>query len=227
MGIENERIRLEKEKEKKLKEELEQKQVQHAEEEKKRREQERLKLRQLAAAEEERIKQENLQKQEVARQEQVKKAMGARINELNETYDVNGMSMKSPEAKSSNGNNCTFSKGTLESQENYNITPARHELPPEELLDEENYDIGDLRSDEDTDDEDNPRKVIPQWAQGSCLRTTLMKQSFQPPDVNLIFAVQDATPDLISVFGSTSRRFTKRTSSAVWGRAPATHNLEL
>ena len=48
----------------------------------------------------------------------------------------------------------------------YDITPARHELPPEELVDEDNYDIGDLRSDEDTDDEDNPRKQIPKWAQG-------------------------------------------------------------
>ena len=36
----------------------------------------------------------------------------------------------------------------------------RHELPPEPLKDKENYDIKDLRSDDDTDDEENPRKIV-------------------------------------------------------------------
>ena len=30
----------------------------------------------------------------------------------------------------------------------------------------ENYDIGDLRSDDSTDDDEAPRKKIPSWAQG-------------------------------------------------------------
>ena len=42
----------------------------------------------------------------------------------------------------------------------------RHELPPEPLKDKENYDIKDLKSDDDTDDEENPRKFIPKWAHG-------------------------------------------------------------
>lgn len=48
----------------------------------------------------------------------------------------------------------------------YDITPARHELPPEDLVDPNNYNIGDLKSDDDTDDEDDPRKKIPSWANG-------------------------------------------------------------
>jgi hypothetical protein len=32
--------------------------------------------------------------------------------------------------------------------ESYDMTPSRDELPPKPLKDEENYDIGDLRSDE-------------------------------------------------------------------------------
>ena len=49
---------------------------------------------------------------------------------------------------------------------NYEITPARHELPQEVLNDPDNYDIANLRSDEDTDDEDNPRKKPAAWTQG-------------------------------------------------------------
>ena len=39
-------------------------------------------------------------------------------------------------------------------------------MPPEELHDPNNYNIGDLKSDDDTDDEDDPRKKIPSWANG-------------------------------------------------------------
>ena len=73
-----------------------------------------------------------------------------------------------------NNLNSTFTKEDNSSEkslvqsnpESYDITPARHELPPEPLQDPDNYDIHDLRSDEDTDDEDQPRKVIPKWADG-------------------------------------------------------------
>lgn len=67
--------------------------------------------------------------------------------------------------------NSTYTKSGNSPRDNpdsYNITPARHELPPEPLLNPENYDINDLKSDEDTDDEEQPRKVVPKWAQGKC-----------------------------------------------------------
>ena len=107
----------------------------------------------------------------------------------------------------------------------YDITPARHELPPEELVDEDNYDIAGLRSDEDTDDEDNPRKVIPKWAQSTLFRTAIMKQAFNPPDLDKIFFVMSATIDLPEIFKESEpkRRYFKRTSSAVWNKAPISH----
>jgi inner centromere protein len=108
----------------------------------------------------------------------------------------------------------------------YDITPARHELPPEELIDEDNYDIGDLRSDEDTDDEDNPRKIIPKWAQSSQFKTAIMKQAFRPPDLDSIFFVMETSVELAEIFPIEKRRFKQRTSSAVWLKAPTTHNLD-
>jgi len=42
----------------------------------------------------------------------------------------------------------------------------RHELPPETLTDPNNYDIGDLNSGDETDDDEAPRKEVPAWALG-------------------------------------------------------------
>ena len=106
----------------------------------------------------------------------------------------------------------------------YDITPARHELPPEELIDEDNYDIGDIRSDEDTDDEDNPRKKIPKWAQGTQFKSALLKQAYMPPDLDKVFFVMETSPDLVEIFpANIKRRFNQRGSSAVWHKPPKTH----
>ena len=44
----------------------------------------------------------------------------------------------------------------------YPITPVRQR----KKASIENYDIGDLKSDDSTDDDEAPRKKIPSWAQG-------------------------------------------------------------
>ena len=68
------------------------------------------------------------------------------------------------------------------------MTPSKEELPPQPLRDEDNYDISNIRSDEDTDDEDHPRKVVPRWASGIEFRTLLLRQAFLPPDLDAIFS---------------------------------------
>ena len=143
------------------------------------------------------------------------------------------------------------------------MTPARHELPPEPSKDEDNYGkiitdhllnfksnpncyvkhlknfyigLDDLKSDEDTDDEDCPRKEVPKWAEGTQLRTALLKQCYMGPDLDKIFTTVEM-PDLSTMFDHQRKRycvfyslerfysfslysFFKRTSSACWETPP-------
>ena len=60
---------------------------------------------------------------------------------------------------------------------------------------------------------------------GTLFRRLLMEQAYHPPDVDLIFVLMEASPDLTEIFSEQKRRFYKRTSSAVWDRAPTTHKF--
>ena len=50
----------------------------------------------------------------------------------------------------------------------YEITPVKKKIKSSE----ENYDITDLHSDDSTDEEDAPRKKIPNWAQGEIIKNS-------------------------------------------------------
>ena len=66
--------------------------------------------------------------------------------------------------------------------------------------------MDDLRSDSETDDEDNPKKQVPKWAEGTQLRTALLKQCYMGPDVdNIFFRIED--PDLSLMFNQQKKRF--------------------
>jgi inner centromere protein len=58
---------------------------------------------------------------------------------------------------------------------------------------------------------------------GRKLISKIDSQAFKPPDVDAIFIVAEATPDLNEIFTKKRQRFNKRTSSAVWDTAPSTH----
>jgi len=98
----------------------------------------------------------------------------------------------------------------------------------------DNYDISDLRSDDD-DDEDEPRvqnKRIPNWAKGTDFLKAIKSQFTlrvreRENQIRQLFLSIDSEIKLDEVFrGSTkavSKKYERRTSSACWNSPPAVH----
>ncbi|VDN40686.1 unnamed protein product [Gongylonema pulchrum] len=79
-----------------------------------------------------------------------------------------------------------------------------------------NYNINDLSSQDETDDETQPRKPIPLWAQDETLKQALVKQILHPCiDVDTFFGPVQP-PNLTAIFSRDCSRYTKRSSSAQW-----------
>ena len=105
----------------------------------------------------------------------------------------------------------------VKSVDSYQMTP-----PPAQTRkpsSDENYDISDIRSDESTDDEECPRKIVPSWAQGAALKAALLNQ-IAP---RRLFEAETGPyypPDLHKIFEKKRKRFYQRTSSAHWDTPP-------
>ncbi|XP_066043240.1 inner centromere protein-like isoform X2 [Chamaea fasciata] len=89
------------------------------------------------------------------------------------------------------------------------------ESPP---ANENSYGL-DLNSDDSTDDESNPRKPVPAWADGAQLQQAIVHQYFHPVDVDALFGAIPS-PKLEDIFYKSKPRYFKRTSSAVWHSPP-------
>lgn len=70
-----------------------------------------------------------------------------------------------------------------EGRQSYEASFLREPVPPTQ----ENYNIDDLRSDDETDDECDPRKEIPAWALGGNLKGALIRQHYSKCDPRNIF----------------------------------------
>ncbi|NWI45661.1 INCE protein, partial [Picathartes gymnocephalus] len=90
--------------------------------------------------------------------------------------------------------------------------------PASPPADENSYGL-DLNSDDSTDDESNPRKPIPAWADGAQLQQAIVHQYYHPVDVNALFGAIPS-PRLEHIFYKSKPRYFKRTSSAVWHSPP-------
>uniref|UniRef100_A0A3Q4HD00 Inner centromere protein A-like n=1 Tax=Neolamprologus brichardi TaxID=32507 RepID=A0A3Q4HD00_NEOBR len=105
------------------------------------------------------------------------------------------------------------------SPQSYAITPKGGDKPLILSKNPEDYGM-DQNSDDSTDDESAPRKPIPSWAEGPNLQQIIMKQYFNPPDLDSFFGAIES-PRLENIFYKSKPRYFKRTSSAVWHSPPA------
>ncbi|XP_059682046.1 inner centromere protein-like [Gavia stellata] len=87
-------------------------------------------------------------------------------------------------------------------------------------VNENNYGM-DLNSDDSTDDENEPRKPVPAWADGFQLNQAVLHQYYHPVNVDQVFGLIPS-PKLEDIFGKSKPRYFKRTSSAVWQSPPGT-----
>ncbi|XP_053836757.1 inner centromere protein [Vidua macroura] len=112
----------------------------------------------------------------------------------------------------------------LENKENspacnsYEMTPQSRKELKVPLASSNDYGM-DLNSDDSTDDESQPRKPVPAWATGNQLSQAVIRQYYNPPDLDALFGAIPS-PKLEHIFYKNKPRYFKRTSSAVWHSPP-------
>ncbi|XP_063591592.1 inner centromere protein A-like [Penaeus indicus] len=230
---EEEERRRQQEEERRIEEERKLEEARKAEEERRaylaeqKRLQDEEKKRRIAEAERilrERKEMENLRLREAERIAQLKMAAVKKAG-LNDTYNANDNKENSSNLNSTftktSGQTQASSQGNSGRSNSYDMTPEMKK--PKKLANANNYDIGDIKSDDSTDDESAPKKRIPPWAQGSQLKLSLINQEYNPPAMDGIFPPEEllTMPDLSQIFSIQRRRFFKRTSSAIWNTPPS------
>ncbi|RZF38030.1 hypothetical protein LSTR_LSTR006429 [Laodelphax striatellus] len=97
---------------------------------------------------------------------------------------------------------------------NYNMTPSREEREPQKPKTANDYGIDDAASSDSSDDESNPKKIVPNWAKSSQLNEMVMIQSHLPLDLFHFTMSCDTEP--YKTLGYVNKIKRPRTSSAVW-----------
>ncbi|XP_075945326.1 inner centromere protein A isoform X2 [Anarhichas minor] len=149
------------------------------------------------------------------REAAAKKAASAKAAScLNVTVDIERSVMGTPVGK---GADLNRTLDVVRSPQSYSITPKGGNKPLPKCGDDYGMD---QNSDDSTDDESAPRKPIPSWAEGPNLQQIMMKQYFNPPDIDTFFGTIEP-PKLENIFYKSKPRYFKRTSSAVWHSPPS------
>jgi len=129
-------------------------------------------------------------------------------NNLETTYILN--SPKKPPLKEKK----FISEPTISS---YDVTPLQ--IP--KLKDEDNYDVSGLRSEDETDDEDEPNKPVPSWAKEPYLSQKAQTQSSLMVNFTRLFRSSCQQEVILeNIFRVKRKKFTERSSSANWSSPP-------
>jgi hypothetical protein len=126
-------------------------------------------------------------------------------------------------------------KTVVKDEHNSTFVKEKSEQPPPKPV-LNSYDITDLKSDGESDDERRPKNPVPEWARGDpfiqALNSQFAKQKKnREKDVLKIFRVCPTTVDLEVIFKKYTRsvvpRYEKRTSSACWSSPPSNKLLNM
>lgn len=107
---------------------------------------------------------------------------------------------------------------------NTNTGPASYEVTPlqaPKLKDANNYDVSNLGSDDDTDDDEEPKKPIPNWAIQANLIKKVKEQNNAVINFTRLFKSASKSEIILEeIFKTRRKKFTERSSSANWNCPP-------
>ncbi|NXP64502.1 INCE protein, partial [Chloropsis cyanopogon] len=185
------------------------------------REQERIQAEKLREQQE---KAARLQKEEAAAKEQLRKEMEKKEREQQMLAEKKRQEEEQKKLSEEQKAKDSARAPLVENKENspacssYEMTPQSRKELKVPLTSSNDYGM-DLNSDDSTDDESQPRKPVPAWATGNQLSQAVIRQYYNPPDLDALFGAIPS-PRLEHIFYKSKPRYFKRTSSAVWHSPP-------
>ncbi|RLV97318.1 hypothetical protein DV515_00011990 [Chloebia gouldiae] len=185
------------------------------------REQERIQAEKLREQQE---KAARLQKEEAAAKERLRMEMERKVKEqqmlVEKKRQEEEQKKLSEEQKAKDNSQAPLPENKENSPacNSYEMTPQSRKELKVPLANSNDYGM-DLNSDDSTDDESQPRKPVPAWATGNQLSQAVIRQYYNPPDLDALFGAIPS-PKLEDIFYKNKPRYFKRTSSAVWHSPP-------
>ncbi|XP_014734154.1 PREDICTED: inner centromere protein [Sturnus vulgaris] len=179
------------------------------------REQERIQAEKLREQQE---KAARLQKEAAAAKERLRREMEKKEQEQKRQEEEQKKLSEEQKAKENARAPLLESKENSPACNSYEMTPQSRKEFKVPVTSSNDYGM-DLNSDDSTDDESQPRKPVPAWATGNQLSQAVIRQYYNPPDVDALFGAIPS-PRLEHIFYKSKPRYFKRTSSAVWHSPP-------